>query len=63
MNICINQVNMTSVGGVRIKPAPTPKMREYPEGYFMQKSPLAKDYVPPKSPLKKLLEKIKKIFK
>ena len=51
MKIAMNNVNMTALGGERLISGPTPKMREYPEGYFMKKSPLAKDYVAPEKNL------------
>ena len=60
----MNKVNMTSVGGVRVKSAPTPKMRPYPENYFMQKSPLSKDYVAPeKKSILSFFKNITKVFK
>jgi len=64
MNIVMNNINMTSVGGTRIKSGPTPKMRTYEEGHFMKKSPLAKDYVAPeKNIFKKAFNSVLKLIK
>ena len=45
-----NSISMQAkLGQTRVFSAPTPKKQGFYEGYFMEKSPLAKDYVKPET--------------
>ena len=66
-----NSFNSVSMQGLRFRrySTNTPKMKPLPEGYFMRKSPLAKDYSEPDRTncfvkfIKKMFTEVKEIIK
>ena len=59
----IGKINKINFEGVNKYSSHTPKAKPYSEGYFMQKSPLAKDYKPVPNFTERLITLINKIAK
>lgn len=59
----VDKINNVNFRGIRNYSSHTPKLRTYSEGYFMKKSPLAKDYMPAQNLAKRIFTLFGKISK
>lgn len=58
-----NGINVTGVKMFHKKSAPTPKMRLYKEGYFMNRTPINEAVAPKKNIISSFLKNVAKLIK